>query len=167
MKSLCRISGLALTLLFAGVCNAACNLPLIKPDSIYLDKTNGTVIDNETGLVWLKCPVGLGGDDCLTGTARLVNWNDASKIAGDFAAAGRSDWRLPNVKELASLADKACAAPAINSSLFPATSSAAYWTSSPSGEVADSVFSIDFATGGIVLQRKDSLNPVRLVRYGY
>lgn len=69
----------------------------------FVDNANGTVKDNLTGLIWLK------NTNCFG----LVNWTTALSDSNALAsgACGLTDgsvagaWRLPNVKELQSLAD--------------------------------------------------------------
>lgn len=158
---------LCMALLAPGLVHAACTLPLGKPDGIYLDNGNGTVTDTKTGLMWLKCTVGLTGSTCASGTPSAYTWKDALAIAEASGAAGYGDWRLPNAKELASLVDLACSSPAINSSFFPASESGSYWTSSPSNQSADSAVSVDFATGAMSGSLKDTVMSMRLVRKGY
>lgn len=91
------------------------------------------VTDKRTGLIWKRCSEGQSwsGSTC-TGKATIHTHEAALALA---KAANTSDspsgWRLPNVKELASLADKGCQSPAIDSTAFPATPSEWYWTSSP------------------------------------
>jgi hypothetical protein len=58
------------------------------------DNGDGTVIDRATGLVWTKADSGRG-----------MNWQDALAYAESLSLAGKDDWRLPNAKELQSIAD--------------------------------------------------------------
>jgi len=58
------------------------------------DNNDGTITDSATGLMWLK-------DDNATG----VLWKNALSYAEDFEFIGKSDWRLPNAKELQSILD--------------------------------------------------------------
>lgn len=53
-----------------------------------------TITDKATGLVWQKNDI-----------SGAVNWQDAIKYCQDLELAGRSDWRLPNAKELQSIVD--------------------------------------------------------------
>jgi hypothetical protein len=103
------------------------------------------VTDQRTGLVWARCSVGQSwsGSAC-TGTA--ITLTHESALAH---AQSQSGWRLPNVKELASLADKGCQSPAIDSVAFPNTPGNWYWTSSP--YVGGSVFawSVYFNEGSV------------------
>lgn len=60
----------------------------------FKDNGDGTISDYATGLMWQKA------DD---GKAR--NWKDALAYADSLKLAGKSDWRLPNAKELQSIVD--------------------------------------------------------------
>ncbi len=59
----------------------------------YTDHGNGTVTDNNTGLIWQQDP----GDK--------VTFNQAVSGAASLNLGGYSDWRLPTIKELYSLID--------------------------------------------------------------
>jgi len=58
------------------------------------DNGDGTITDRATGLIWQKGDSGKG-----------LNWEQAFAYAGNLKLAGRNDWRLPNAKELQSIAD--------------------------------------------------------------
>ena len=60
----------------------------------YADNGDGTVLDTNTGLVWQKTPQ----DDRL-------QYTDALAYCSALDLAGRTDWRVPSIKELYSLAD--------------------------------------------------------------
>ncbi len=60
----------------------------------FIDNNDGTITDLATGLVWLK-------DDSGSG----MTWKNALDWAEDLDAAGYSDWRLPDAKELQSIVD--------------------------------------------------------------
>lgn len=55
---------------------------------------DGTVTDDATGLTWQQADSGKG-----------FSWKDALAYAGSLVLGGKSDWRLPNAKELQSLVD--------------------------------------------------------------
>ncbi|MCP5106827.1 MAG: DUF1566 domain-containing protein [bacterium] len=57
----------------------------------YTGNGNGTITDNNTGLMWQKTP----GDKLL--------WSEAMGNASSFNLAGYTDWRVPTIKELYSL----------------------------------------------------------------
>ncbi len=68
----------------------------------YIIYDNGTVLDTQTDLLWMRCAVGQTwtGSTC-TGKAKEFNWETAKEQTANFA--GYSDWRIPSIKELRSL----------------------------------------------------------------
>ncbi len=60
----------------------------------YTDNSDGTVTDNNTGLIWQQTP-----PDAFYSRTEAQTYADALVLAGE------SDWRLPTIKELLSLAD--------------------------------------------------------------
>jgi len=71
---------------------------------------DGTVSDNATGLMWSQ-------DD----NGEAINWEAALAYAEAATTAGYDDWRLPNAKELQSIADYSGVFPAMNTSVFNLT----------------------------------------------
>ena len=59
----------------------------------YQDNKDGTITDLNTGLIWQKTPD--------FGTLR--DFNAATAYANALVLGGKSEWRLPTVKELYSL----------------------------------------------------------------
>lgn len=158
-----------------------------KPDNIYQDLGNGSVLDLETGLIWARCPIGYSWND--QGTAAnfrddtcddttdpaLLDWTAALQAAEDANLPplflGVDGWRLPSVKELASLVEPACSQPAMNPNFFPANSpSYHHWTSTPVTGQDRNAWTIDFAFGDVWTHSnpdaKGSTEVVRLVRGG-
>jgi Protein of unknown function (DUF1566) len=120
------------------------------------------VTDSRTGLIWARCSAGqsLSGTAC-TGTANTYTHEQALTYAKS-----QSGWRLPNVKELAGLADKGCQNPAIDSSTaFPNTVSSAYWSSSPYVVHSDSAWVVNFDGGTVYRTYRSYGGYVRLVRW--
>ena len=69
----------------------------------FKDNGDGTVSDLASGLMWMKVDSGaLKAGPKKNGT---LNWKEALSWAENLKYAGRSDWRLPNVKELQSIVD--------------------------------------------------------------
>ncbi len=62
--------------------------------SAYQDNEDGTISDTVTGLIWQQSP----------GNARL-QFAEAESYCAALELGGRSDWRVPSIKELYSLAD--------------------------------------------------------------
>jgi Protein of unknown function (DUF1566) len=90
------------------------------------------VLDTATGLIWQRCALGQSwsGSTC-EGTASLLT-HAAALQAALQASAGGTPWRLPNIKELSSLALRDRYGPAFDLTAFPAApvSDAEYFWSS-------------------------------------
>jgi len=70
--------------------------------SRYIVYPNGTVLDTETKLMWMRCSVGQTWDGkTCQGEAKRFEWEEAKQQTASFA--GYSDWRIPSVKELRTL----------------------------------------------------------------
>ncbi len=76
----------------------------------FVDSGDGTVTDKATGLMWAQ-------DD----SGEAIDWETALAYADDATIAGYDDWRLPNVKELQSIADYSGVFPAMDTSVFDLT----------------------------------------------
>ncbi|RMW98730.1 DUF1566 domain-containing protein [Allofranklinella schreckenbergeri] len=123
------------------------------------------VKDVHTGLVWARCSVGQvwNGRDCV-GVPEVMTYADALQYAQQ-----QRGWRLPEVKELASLLDWACAQPAIDETVFPNTHSRFFWTATRRYSAgADGVWCVNFADGSIKWSGRDSHSgAVRLLRVAH
>lgn len=134
-----------------GMSYAACNTSNIiptAPNSRYQLLNNNTEVkDLQTNLIWQRCSLGQtwSGLSC-TGTATTHTWQYAISY-GISASQNMSDgWRLPNIKELTSLVERACDKPSINETIFPNTLSY-YWSSSPSVYNYRATWAVDFNGG--------------------
>ncbi len=140
--------------------------PLAAPDGRYR-QAGATVLDKTTGLVWLRCPLGMSWDGITcTGTVAKYGWQQALQQADTSTAAGYSDWRLPNAKELTSLVEPACVSPAINLRVFPNTPGEGFCSSSPFVGDANSAWDVSFSNGYVSNLSRSNYNAVRLVRGG-
>lgn len=170
----------------SGLSLAECDntsITINKPNSLYIDHANGTVTDTDTHLMWQKCALGFTGVDCEISTIievdaeteldvevdtmQLFSWRAASISANESVVGSYSDWRLPNIKELASLVENSCQEPSINSAMFPGSVSGLYWTSSPVAGVSTSARSawvVSFMNGIVDNEYKFQTYSVRLVR---
>ena len=112
------------------------NVLASTPTGQFTDHGDGTVTDIKTGLMWKKCSEGQSGEDCSTGSSLTYTWKAALGKAQTINTTGGfatyTDWRVPNIKELRSITEQQCVSPMINLTVFPATSSGYYWSSSPS-----------------------------------
>ena len=140
-----------------------------------VDNANGTVSDFKTGLIWKKCSEGQtynSGDNSCSGSATGFNWQQALQRAQDVNEGisgenlSESDWRVPNIKELASIVEQECWNPSINVSVFPSTPSSGYWSSSPVAYDSNSAWYVGFDFGYGNTDVKHDLYYVRLVRSG-
>ena len=68
-------------------------IPAMASDR-YVDHGDGTVTDIKTGLIW-----------AATDNGNSINWKDARSYCQNYGGGGHTDWRMPNLAELASLYD--------------------------------------------------------------
>lgn len=147
---------------------AACdaNIQATTPDERFIiDAANGLVTDKVTGLVWQRCSLGQTGSNC-SGASSTYTWETALQAAEDSNFAGYNDWRLPNAKELASIVERKCTIPAINTTVFPATVPSGYRSSSPDAGNDGKAWCVDFYRGNDYNASKNLSYYVRLVRGG-
>ncbi len=86
-----------------------------------VDSTGSNVYDNLTGLIWTK-NANIDG---------FKQWASAISYCENLVYGGRSDWRLPNARELFSLIDLSKASPALPAGHpFTGGPSFIYWSSS-------------------------------------
>jgi hypothetical protein len=137
----------------------------IASNSTFTIHNDGTVTDDSTGLMWMRCSLGQKweGKNCGEAAASF-SWAKGLKIADGFEFAGYTDWRLPNKNELESIVENHCFSPAIKSEVFPATPSAYFWSSSPYAAVPSAAWSVDFGFGLVNASVKSGSILVRLVR---
>lgn len=124
------------------------------PNSRYTYSDVGTITDLKTGLTWMRCPVGRSWDTAnkaCSGAATKMSWQSALSTAeqirnesGNHALhdfADKKNWRLPNIKELVALTERACHSPAMNGTAFASGYTlevgdyAGYiWSNTPNGD---------------------------------
>jgi hypothetical protein len=107
-----------------------------------LQASADTVKDTMTGLEWQRSSL----DDTE------ITWKAALAYCEALTLAAKTDWRLPNIKEIATLVDEsATAVPAIDQSVFGASAARRYWSSSPAFTATTggyaSVLQIDLGVG--------------------
>jgi hypothetical protein len=146
--------------------------------------SRGTVKDNLTGLIWLQnanCPGTARtwqtalNDVASLNSAGTMNGNDC----GDTSKGGshRTDWRLPNIRELHSLVDFAFDNPAISNAAGTGKGSGSdpfsnfqtasgYWSSTTFASFSVIAWIVDFNLGLVDLDFKSILNFVTAVRGG-
>jgi hypothetical protein len=138
------------------------------PESQFVLSSDGIVEDTTNGLMWMRCSHGQIWNTAsltCTGSPASVTWQDALQLSPLIDAGGFNDWRLPSVKELATLVEKRCVDPAVNATVFPATSPENYWTATTvSGDHA-SAWAMAFYNGRNNTKGKQLDVQVRFVRY--
>lgn len=122
----------------------------------FTDVGDGTIKDNFTGLIWQK-----------NSSTSPMNWEAALAYAKTVTLGGKSDWRLPNIKELQSLNDVSRVKPSINKTYFPNIVSAAfYWSSTTQYKTAGVAWEMNTDFGVVTYDDKSVNKYVMLVRGG-
>jgi hypothetical protein len=131
----------------------------------FVDNSDGTVTDERLGLIWMRCSLGQSWvDGTCTGDASELTWQQALQTAHGYQYAEQLGWRVPNMKELASLTERNCVRPAINEFFFPNTTSDDYWTSTPSMVDSNRAWVIAFFNSSNSLKDKSLFVFTRLVK---
>lgn len=145
----------------------------------FTDNGDGTVIDNLSGLIWLKsanCTDTVGGVSKAGGTltwADAITWSNS--LAGgkcgliDGSTAGQ--WRLPNRFELASLLDLSQSGPSLPQDMpfADVQLTDGYWASTTSAVDTTKGLIIDMAEGSVSAAEKTGSGyvwPVKAGLYG-
>jgi hypothetical protein len=122
-----------------------------------------TVADTRTGLVWEQKT----DDGGLRDKDNTYTWQEALDYCNNLNLAGQSDWRLPTVKELASLADLSRYNPSIDPIFENYTVSSNYWSSTTSAGNTSHAWHVNFSYGGYDYYNDKSYGRyVRAVRGG-
>jgi len=154
---------LSLTLMTTNL-NAEC----VSENKRFKDIGNGTVLDIETSLTWMKCAFGMiWRNSMCIGQSTRMEWQKATFATNQFnedGFAGYKNWRLPTQKELESIVEKHCFQPAINESKFPNTVSTGFWTSTENPTSKYHAMLVFFLHGESYLSNKQAEWFVRLVR---
>jgi len=162
-------------------------------DRFEIRNRGATALDTATGLEWKRCPEGYvfsdnatpsqyGDDGCTDGGASAFTWQQGlwkaeavntplgqtspNGLPGEGGYAGASDWRVPDIKALGSIVERACVDPAIDLPVFPGTPSAVFWSASPFAGYTDLAWFVHFHGGYDGAGGKTGSYRVRLVRGG-
>ena len=164
---------LCLSTSFSLYANQVCEADHIEstsPSTRYTDHANGTITDNETGLMWQTCSITSHQAKNLKQCDKPIEytWGEALSYISQHNAgekiAGFTDWRLPNIRELATLAELQCFRPAINLSAFPETPPSHYWSSSPYKFYPHYSWYVNFEDGVYNYSDRTDKKHIRLVR---
>ena len=110
----------------------------IASTDTWVDNGNNTVIDVATGLIWQQ------QDDNIE-----RNHADAITDCQTLVIGGNTGWRLPNIKELASIVDYRTNDPAIDVRAFLNTKNADYWSITSNSMVAGFAWAVRFGFSGV------------------
>ena len=119
----------------------------------------GIVTDRQTGLQWQDDYSDNGGE------IEYAEWIDAITYCENLSLGGYADWRLPNKRELLSIADRSRVNPAINL-VFQSVVSSFYWSSTTHADLTEYAWGVNFYYGGSYYDDKDFDYHVRCVRGG-
>ena len=126
------------------------------------------VTDSSSHLMWGRCAVGqTWRDNGCSGTATRHAWAAAQALVQDLNRTGThfyNDWRLPSLRELATITERRCINPRINLNVFPSTPPATFWTATDRVRMNENAYVLDFAAGGVGDDVKTATHHVRLVR---
>ncbi|MGD0035787.1 MAG: DUF1566 domain-containing protein [Bacteroidota bacterium] len=123
--------------------------------SHFTDNADGTIKDNYTGLTWQK----IQSPDTMT-------WEQGLVYSKSVSLAGKTDWRLPSVKELQSLNDETLLMPSFNKHYFPNVLSGNYWSSTTMYLTPSIAWDINVDYGIVSYNDKTAKQNVLLVRGG-
>lgn len=139
------------------------------PSKRYKDLGQGVVKDTQTGLSWMRCPIGMSwANNACKNLANRVTWDSANTAIAELNSgagfAGKKDWRLPTFDELKTLMEKKCFEPAINSKIFPNTPYTGFWSSTEEPGYRHGAWLVYFRHGGEYMGNKEQTWAVRAVR---
>lgn len=120
----------------------------------FTDNGDGSVTDNTTGLIWQQT------------AASNMTWAQALSYCAALNVGGHTDWRLPSVKELRSLADNSRINPAIDTTYFPNAPASWYWSGTTGAYQTSHAWIVNFYFGDVDDYTKTNTYCVRAVRGG-
>ena len=129
---------------------------------IWEAKIPGTIHDPNDTYTWLDPIVSTNGGN--SGTAAFNDTYSFVSRVNTANTCGASDWRMPTVGELMSIADYGKVSPAIDTTFFPNTISDYYWSSTTYAPGIASAWAVTFTFGVDEAVAKHLSLRVRLVR---
>ena len=139
----------------------------------FIDNSDGTVTDTQTGLIWEKNVAGSGClhcvDDTYTWNTAMTTWPDRlnGRLTDDLnnaGFAGYSDWRLPTLAELRSIVN--CSFSSCVDPVFVPSAAFLYWSSTTLANDTSFSWVVNFGFGFVGSGAKFNDNQVRSVRGG-
>ena len=137
----------------------------------FTNNGDGTITDNRTGLMWMRCSIGQTYDpttDRCENSLLTYTWQQALAECENLEFAGYNDWRLPNRNELMSIVDYSKVVPSVDTTYFPDIPSrhADYWSSTTDTYARHAAWRVNFNDGNIYSDNKRNNHYVRAVRLG-
>ena len=141
----------------------------------YTDNGDGTITDNNTGLMWAKKSddgsIHDKDNSYTRANAFAVHVAGLNTLNGGTGFAGHTDWRLPNVKELQSIVNYQNVSPAVSSAFNDCgngscTAADPYWSSTSFAVDPTNAWFVNFVGGHVIEDSKDHTFRVRAVRGG-
>jgi hypothetical protein len=143
---------------------------LSSPTAQFEDNADGTVTDRVSKLMWMRCSASQKwATAACVGSADKLDWQLAQQAVKTVNHSGEffyKDWRIPQLRELATITERQCVSPRINLAVFPNTPSDFYWTSSsPAAALATGeLYALSFGAEGLRPDNKAQAHHLRLVR---
>jgi hypothetical protein len=184
---------LALLLIVLGVAGTAHEAAAANPHIRFVDNGNGTITDNQSGLMWEKKTESGGGGADLADPRNVDNrytWSSTGaapdgtlftdflakmncEVSSDgtcgLALAGFTDWCIPTIAELRTILTAEspnCSSTPCIDPIFGPTAADFYWSSTSSAGVPAFVWLVGFNGGDVAAYFKDSTLFARAVRGG-
>jgi hypothetical protein len=150
-------------------CDSA-SIEASSPTTRFTDNGDGTVTDQVSQLMWMRCSVGQtwSAGSC-GGEPERLDWTAGADAAARVNASGTqffNDWRMPQLSELATIIERQCRDPRINLEVFPTTPGAFFWTQSmrPAEGFDELAYALSFGPDGVEHRPKSEPHHLRLVR---
>jgi hypothetical protein len=135
------------------------------PNTDFAVLPGGLAVNLKTRLVWKRCAEGQSWDGATcAGSAQTFAWGDALTRSVAATDGGSAEWRVPNRKELESIAEFCGHSPAINQTVFPNTPFERFWTSTTFLAEPNRAWDVYFADGYVGGSYKTASQYLRLVR---
>ncbi len=119
------------------------------------------IVDRATGLVWAR-----DGNDAGGNNGSVINWSDAISYALGLNFAGFTDWRIPNVLELASILDYEKTIAPLAYWEFTNIVTGNHWSSTTQASLTTQAFQVSFSGGIIAYTAKTATRNILCVRGG-
>lgn len=118
-----------------------------------LKRKNNMVIDTKANLIW---------QDDIDSQNHKITWIKAIAYCKNLKLGGYKNWRLPDISELLTIADKSSFTPAIYPA-FKNVISSYYWSSSGYKDSTNTVWLVNFNNGGDISLSKYDPRYIRCV----